>query len=187
MRLIPFNQQILRGAIQVGDCVVDATVGGGYDTLFLAQCVGHTGRVIGFDIQQDALDQTRKLLEEKAVAATVELHLLSHERMEEVLPEAVPLRAVVFNLGYLPGGDHQLITQPESTLAAVRVALERICVGGLVSIMSYPAHVGGSEEYEALHAFLREMAQKKYTVMHSLCFNASGRAPQLWSIQRQGE
>jgi len=40
--------------IQPGDAVIDATVGNGVDTAFLAKAVGPKGVVYGFDIQQAA-------------------------------------------------------------------------------------------------------------------------------------
>ncbi len=186
MRLIPLNQHILRGIIRSGDCVIDATVGGGYDTLFLAHSVGESGRVIGFDIQEQAITQTREALISAGVDARVTLHQCSHEHMALHIPLGLLPRVIMFNLGYLPRGDHAVVTQPESTLCAVKAALELICTGGIVSIMTYPAHEGGEAEYEQLHSYLHALPQKEYTVMHSRCFNASARAPQLWSIQKQG-
>ncbi len=186
MRLIPLSQQILRGVIQEGDCVIDATVGGGYDTLFLAHCVGESGSVIGFDIQEQALTLTSEALTAAGVDARVTLHHSSHEHIAEHIPAGLAPRVVMFNLGYLPGGDHAVVTQPDSTLRAVKAALELIRIGGIVSIMTYPAHEGGEAEYEQLHSYLYALPQKQYTVMHSRCFNASARAPQLWNIQKQG-
>ncbi len=185
MRLIPLCHQLLREHIGLGDHVIDATAGGGHDTLFLAHCVGATGRVSAFDIQQSALDATRALLEREQVSARVDLHLQSHERMLDSLPLHLPVRAVMFNLGYLPGGDHTLVTRPESSLTALRLALGLILVGGVITIMVYPSHRGGREEYELLASELAALPQREFTVMQLCCFNASAAAPQLWCIQKQ--
>ncbi|RZC44352.1 hypothetical protein C5167_037300 [Papaver somniferum] len=97
--------------VQKGDNVVDATCGNGYDTLALLKMVADEsgkGRVSGMDIQSCALENTSSLLDESLNAnerELVELFHLCHSRMEDVIPEGIFLRLVVFNLGYLPGGD----------------------------------------------------------------------------------
>ena len=109
-------------AIGEGARVIDATMGGGGDTQALCEMVGESGRVYAFDIQQSAVDRTRARLEEAGLLPRAELFCASHARMAEFVHE--PVDAVVFNLGWLPGGDKSVTTLLDSTLEAVNAALE---------------------------------------------------------------
>ena len=142
----------LRGIIRPGDLGIDATAGNGHDTLFLAQCVGPTGQVIAFDIQQAALDATRARLEAAGVADRCRLVLAGHERMDEHVPADWRGRvaAVMFNLGYLPGGDKAVVTRGETTVVALDAALGLIAPRGVISVITYRQHPGASDEKMAI-------------------------------------
>ncbi|MBW5447016.1 methyltransferase domain-containing protein [Cohnella sp. CFH 77786] len=138
-----------------GDAVVDATAGGGVDTLFLARTVGSKGTVYAFDIQEEALERTRRRLAEASGAeplARVQLYHAGHERMAELLPSSARgrLRAAMFNLGYLPGADASVITKPDTTLAALEAALSLLAPGGVLTAVLYPGHPGGDAEAAAV-------------------------------------
>lgn len=60
--------KIIEEKVKKGDFCIDATAGRGHDTVFLTELVGEEGRVIAFDIQQDAVDSTRALLQEKRIS-----------------------------------------------------------------------------------------------------------------------
>lgn len=141
-------QAIVTAAIGEGSRVVDATMGNGHDTLWLAQSVGETGRVIAFDVQQAAIDKTRERLSAEGLSGRAELILGGHERMGEFVTESVD--AIVFNLGWLPGTPHQCTTKVETTLRAVASAARLIKPGGVVTICVYPGHEEGLKEREAL-------------------------------------
>ena len=70
--------KIIRERVQPGDLCIDATAGRGNDALFLAELVGETGHVTAFDIQQDAVDSTKKLLEEHGMTSRTDVLLKSH-------------------------------------------------------------------------------------------------------------
>lgn len=90
--------------VSPGDAVVDATAGNGHDTVFLARLVGPSGQVHAFDVQEEAIRATRERLEKEGLLTpSVRLHLASHDRLAELV--GGPVKAIVFNLGYLPGGD----------------------------------------------------------------------------------
>jgi len=147
--LIKKAHDLIAAHVQPGDTVVDATLGNGHDTLFLARCVGEHGKVIGFDVQESALRSTRKNLSEHGIRDTcLDLHLMSHHRMGEVINSGVS--AVIFNLGYLPGGDKKRITTTETTLQALDAARACLTPGGLLTVMCYPGHPGGDHEAGAV-------------------------------------
>ncbi len=151
-RLTLRAHEVVLGAIRSGDFVVDATVGNGHDTVFLAHAVGPSGRVYGFDVQQAALDATRGRLEEAGVSELVTLLCAGHEDMSARLPGDLAGRvgAVMFNLGYLPGSDRAVVTQPDTTAVALDDATALIRPGGIVSVLVYTGHPGGEAELEAV-------------------------------------
>ncbi|SFE43623.1 Putative rRNA methylase [Paenibacillus catalpae] len=137
--------------VKPGDTVIDATAGGGVDTLALAELVGPRGIVHAFDIQQEALDRTQERLRSYAhpdKLPEVKLHLVSHAKMAEAAGASAQgkVAAVMFNLGYLPGGDESVITVPTTTVAALDAALSLLRRGGIVTIALYPGHPGGADE-----------------------------------------
>lgn len=138
--------------LKEGDVAIDATVGNGRDTAFLAQAVGEGGHVHGFDIQPQAIASARSYLARLGLMRRVDLYETGHERMPEVLPPALAgqVSAILFNLGYLPGGDHALTTTARNTLAALDASLEFLAPGGILSIMCYPGHPEGALEAEAV-------------------------------------
>ncbi|WP_307472185.1 class I SAM-dependent methyltransferase [Paenibacillus harenae] len=148
-----------------GDIVIDATAGGGVDTLALAELVGRSGTVYAFDIQQEALDRTSERLAPLAKSGMlpdVRLLLENHARMTEVVDQgaAGEVAAVMFNLGYLPGGDDlAVITEPASTIQALDAALSLLRPGGIVTCVLYPGHPGGAEEAAAVENWAAQLPQ----------------------------
>lgn len=165
-----------------GDSAVDATAGNGYDTLFLARLVGPSGRVHAFDVQAAALDETGRRLSREGCDARVSLHECSHARMREVVPEGV--KAVMFNLGYLPGSDHAVKTVKEETIPAVQAALELLLPGGVLTVMCYPGHEGGREECEAVAGLLASLPLPQWRVVRLSSANGSHDAPFLLAALR---
>ncbi|QTN33934.1 methyltransferase domain-containing protein [Akkermansiaceae bacterium] len=140
---------LLRYHIAPGDLAIDATAGNGFDTIFLAECVGETGRVIAIDIQEPAISATRVRLDAAGLSGRVALHHGTHVDLAEFAAGGVP-SVIVFNLGYLPGGDSSVITRTEETLAALRSAIGILAPGGILAVTCYPAHPGGDAEAHAV-------------------------------------
>ncbi|EXB36997.1 hypothetical protein L484_018376 [Morus notabilis] len=150
--------------VRKGDTVIDATCGNGYDTLTLLKMVAdesHQGRVYGLDVQKAALESTSSLLEQSVSSNEKELVKLFHKchsKMAEVLPGDILVRLVAFNLGYLPGGDKTVITEPQTTLEALKVAKNILMPGGLISLVVYVGHPGGCQELETVQEFSSELS-----------------------------
>ncbi len=159
-----------------GDAVVDATAGNGHDTVFLARLAGPSGQVHAFDVQKEAICATRERLEKEGLLTpAVRLHLASHDRLAELV--GGPVKAVVFNLGYLPGGDKKTVTRTKSTLAALEQAAALIAPNGLLSVMCYPGHEGGKEEAEAVEAFLSRLPHHSWRAGKYQLLNTGTPAP----------
>ncbi|MCV9949071.1 class I SAM-dependent methyltransferase [Paenibacillus sp. BT-177] len=156
LSVLSYAHQLVAARVQPGDTAIDATVGTGADTLFLAKAAGKRGRVYGFDIQQAALDYARRRLEEDTSSSLAEVSLLlqGHEQMREAVPDLLhgKVAAVMFNLGYLPseGADLTVITHTDSTLVALEAALHLLRPRGILTAVLYPGHAGGREEAEAV-------------------------------------
>lgn len=160
-RATEIAQLLVKARVQPGDRVVDATVGNGHDTLFLVACVGTTGRVDGFDIQESAIASTRSRLGDDT---PVFLHLRGHEDMAAVVAPGV--RAVMFNLGYFPSGDKSIITRPDTTLPALNAALELLADDGLLTVVIYPGHAGGNEEAGQVEAWVESLSAEHFRAVH---------------------
>ena len=176
---------ILSRAVQPGDAVIDATMGNGHDTLFLCRLVGESGRVYAFDVQKDAVENTRKRLKDAGVLDRAELFCLGHENMEKTAPG--PVSAVVFNLGWLPGGDHSVTTCWETTKTAVESALRLLAPLGVLVICAYPGHAEGDRERIALSEFLASLPPQQFNVLHHRFLNAGPGAPECFVAQKQRE
>lgn len=174
---------VLRSIIVPGDTVVDATLGNGHDTQFLAELVGPNGRVIGFDIQADAVERAKARLMEAGLLSRCELHCMGHEHMAEVVTGKV--KAAAFNLGWLPGGNKAVTTHWETTRTAVLAALALLEKGGVCTICVYPGHAAGEEERVQLPELLAALRPQEYNVLHQRFLNAGPGAPECFVIQRQ--
>ncbi len=175
-------RKFVSSCVRIGETVIDATAGNGHDTLFLAQLVGDQGKVFSFDVQKEAIEKTRQLLERENLIGRVALILDSHEHMPEYVHE--PVSVIMFNLGYLPGSDHQIITRPESTINAVKAGLLLLRPGGIITLMIYTGHEGGKEEKAALFSLCEALNQKQFTVLYYNIINQIHHPPSLLVIEK---
>lgn len=180
-----FLRELLVSRIKPGDIALDLTAGRGRDTLFLAQAVGPEGRVHAFDIQEAALKETECLLSENGVAERVSLHAMTHARVKEAVLERVNI--AMFNLGYLPGSDHSLTTQAESTLLALQAVLEMLTLNGMLVLTIYRGHPGGKEEAAAVDEFLKSLPRKRFSVLEGKYINQDQEAPYWVLVQKKRE
>ena len=145
------HKYFIKQKLTEGGVAVDFTMGNGNDTLFLSKTAGASGRVYAFDIQNDALISTRAKLESENAPENYTLICASHHLVKDYVKE--PINAGMFNLGYLPGGDKALTTMRETTLPAVKAAIELLAPDGVLIIAVYPGHEEGSLEGKMLREF----------------------------------
>ncbi|MDO4482131.1 MAG: class I SAM-dependent methyltransferase [Bacillota bacterium] len=155
---------------------IDATMGNGHDTLFLCRLSNPDGKVKAFDIQEKALANTTELLEKEGCAERAELVMDSHENIDKYAePETADV--IMFNFGYLPGGDHSLSTRADTSLTAVKKCLDILKSGGIMSLCIYSGGDSGCEEKDALLSFLKALDRKKYIVVVHEYFNRPNNPP----------
>lgn len=179
---LKYSHTILSQIILPNDTVIDATVGNGIDTEFLARTVKQNGHVYGFDIQEQAIKFTTKRLTDQHLDHQVTLIKDSHENIQKYIQE--PIKAAIFNLGYLPGGDKNIITQPPKTITAIKNCLKLLEKNGMVVIVIYYGHAGGNDEKEALIKWTSQLNQKQYAVLQYQFINQIHCPPILLAIQK---
>lgn len=157
--------QFIKSKVRNNDICIDATAGRGNDTALLCELVGESGKVIAFDIQQEAIESTENLLKSRGLT-NCELHLESHDSMDKYA-EPNSISCITFNLGWLPNGDHSISTTADSTITAIQKGLDLLKDGGLMSICIYYGKDTGFDEKNAVIEYLKTIDSKKYTVIIS--------------------
>ncbi|MCQ8117452.1 tRNA (mnm(5)s(2)U34)-methyltransferase [Methylomonas rosea] len=187
--LLETAHDIVSSYLEPEDIALDATLGNGHDTVFLARCLGIGGHVFGFDIQQQALINSFQRLLQHDLQRRVTLRLASHADMLSHIPAQWHgrVRAVMFNLGYLPGADKTVITQIDSTLAALDSACVLLAPCAVITVLAYPGHAGGDLETEQLAAWCRQLDGACFTSEVVLSSHDKPSAPRLFVIRKQAD
>ena len=175
----------IEAALFDGALAVDATVGNGYDTLFLAHRVGPKGTVLGFDVQKAALAGARELLKFVGSLDRVSLIHDSHSRLANYLPAAAAIQGAMFNLGYLPRGNRQIFTRPETTVMALRGVLANLAARGRITILVYRGHEEGVLEYVEVRKFLEQLSDEEWIIEEFASTSDSPIAPRLFRVQKK--
>lgn len=97
-----------------------------------------------------------------------------------------PVKAVMFNLGYLPGGDKTIISTTGTTLSALETAMDLLAPHGILTVVCYPGHQGGDEESFEVEGLLEKRALAGWEVTKVASLGKSGRAPFLLSALKTG-
>jgi precorrin-6B methylase 2 len=162
--LVKLAHSLIKAKVKPGDIAIDATVGNGHDTRFLLELVSPIGKVLGFDIQQTAIDSTRANLQDIPFMECLTLLHTSHANMAENIPSLHhgKIGAVMFNLGYLPSGNKRIITQADSTLAALANAKQLLSTDGIITILAYPGHEGGKMETDQVKNWCLSLDPEHY-------------------------
>lgn len=157
-------KRVIDENVREGDICIDATAGRGNDTLHLCRLVGDSGHVTAFDIQQDAVDSTKMLLEANGMSSRADVLLKSHSEMDSYFEEE-SVSLITFNFGWLPKGDHNIFTHKETSIAAIEKGLKLLKNGGIMTLIIYYGRETGFEERDALLEYLPTLDNRKYTVI----------------------
>ncbi|MBM7614085.1 class I SAM-dependent methyltransferase [Alkaliphilus hydrothermalis] len=185
MRGTYFLHTLLATRFNKGDVVIDGTMGNGFDTLFLARQVGIEGKVYAFDIQATSLEKTAERLLSNKIDPQVGIQLIydGHENIDLYVKEEVD--GAMFNLGYLPGGDHSLITRSETTVKALKSVLKLLKKRGLISLMIYYGHEGGTLEKNSILEMVESLPSNEFSVMKTEYINRDNNPPIIVIIERK--
>ena len=176
-RPLEMAHDFLAQVITQDDIVVDATMGNGHDTFFLAKLAK---QVYAFDIQEQALEKTSQRLQEAGLT-NAELILQGHETVDQFVTE---VKAAIFNLGYLPSADKSIITQPQTTIEALDKLCQLLVKGGRIAIMIYYGHEGGDIERDAVMDSVSHLPQQEYTATIYRTLNQINNPPFLVMIEK---
>ena len=179
-RILPFARHLLEKCIVTGDVVVDATCGNGNDTLFLANLVGRTGKVYGFDVQQMAVNNTKQRLIEHGHFNT-DVILDGHEHVLRYISQEIS--GAIFNLGYLPGSDMSITTHSKTTWKAVTDLLSLLKKNGVIVLVIYHGHAEGKKEREELEELIANLDNYKTSVLRYEFLNKNN-APYIIAIEK---
>ena len=186
MRLTEKVHHILTNHLKEVDRAIDATAGNGYDTLFLAEQVGPSGKLIAIDIQDCAIRSTREKLESAGLIDRARLvtedHAITMRKL--ILDDHENVAAITFNLGYLPGSDKSIQTRAESTEGALAASIQLLTSGGYLCVTAYRGHSGGTSEAEAVEAFMRK-SQKEGNAVDCYETESSNSPPVLWVLRKR--
>ena len=173
---------LIAPSLQRAKTIIDATCGSGKDCLFLAQNSCIDAKIWAFDIQPTALVQTANLLNYHGLTSKVTIVHDNYVNWSEYCSTNPDI--VIFNLGYLPGGDKSITTQVEDLQKALPVFLASLSTNGTIYIVAYCGHGAGYEEHLWLTNYLQSLHNKHYNVGQYKLFNHKKAAPILYIIEK---
>lgn len=176
LNALGLSHQFMAAHIRAGAVCIDATAGKGRDTLFLCRLVGDSGRVLALDIQADAVAQTAALLSTEGVAHRAQVVQDCHSHLGDYADPA-SVDGIMFNFGWLPGGNHNTFSHADTSVAAVRAALDLLKVGGVMTLCLYYGRQNGTAERDAILDFLPTIDNRRYTVIRGDFANRTGDVP----------
>lgn len=161
---LDISRRVILSCVKEGDICIDATAGRGNDTVFMAELAGKSGRVTALDIQQEAVDSTAALINERGFSDRAAVYLDSHENIDKYA-EPLSVSCITFNLGWLPGGDHSVHTNKDSSIEALKKSMGLLKVGGVISLIIYYGRDTGFEEKEAVLEFVKKIDSRQFSVV----------------------
>lgn len=180
--MINVAHTLLLDKVQQAQIMLDATCGNGFDTLFLSKNSLSQAEIYAFDIQPEAIANSKKLLKEQGVEHKVSWFCDNHINFSDYIKNK--LDVVILNLGYLPNGDKNITTTAPTTILLLEKLLIKLNVGGIVAITSYPGHNEGFAENLILQDQLQTLPSKYFTVASFKMINHSDKAPVFYIIEK---
>lgn len=184
LKAVDIAQRLLAYKLATAGVAVDATCGNGHDTVFLASRSPAGATIWAFDIQLAALGATAGRLAAAGLDGKVRLVEACHSCLGDYV--AGPIDVAMFNLGYLPGGNHAATTLTATTVTALRKTIELLATGGLVSVVAYPGHPAGHAENAAVAEFLAALPSREFSVASWQALNQRNQPPVLYIVEKTG-
>jgi len=175
---------IIEKFVEEGFTCLDATVGNGNDTIKLSGKVGESGRVYGFDIQKTAIEITTEKLSKYGYIDRTILINDSHTKLDDYIKEQLDF--AIYNLGFLPKGNKEIVTNEKTTIESIKKALNLLKKHGILVVVSYIGHENGLDEYKAVYKYLSLLDQKKFNVLELNFINQINNPPRLFCVEVRG-
>ena len=170
IRLLDLQKQFILAHLKEGDTAVDFTMGNGHDTEFLSKTVGERGKVYAFDIQDAAVKSTRQNLQKAGCPENYTLIHDSHHKVRDYVEGKI--KAGMFNLGYLPGGDKNITTMRETTMPAIEAAISLLDRDAILCVAIYPGHEEGDLEGKMVTEYLSSLDRFTYSIAQIKIINS---------------
>ncbi|MGM9978797.1 MAG: tRNA (mnm(5)s(2)U34)-methyltransferase [Clostridium sp.] len=168
------SQNIIKNYLENKEVAIDGTLGNGHDTDFLSE---NFKRVYAFDIQKEAcLNYERKNRE------NVNVINASHHLFKEYIKEGVD--CIMYNFGFLPGGDKNITTLHETSLKSIKEGLDLLKSHGIMTLCIYTGHSEGKKEESFILEYLKELPKNEYGVMVHSFLNRNN-APKLVVVEKK--
>ncbi len=183
MQSVEFSHWLFNNYLENNKIFIDATCGNGKDTLFLADKLDSQGKLYAFDIQEEAIKNTKYIIEQKEFNINIEYINDGHENIDKYIEENV--NGIIYNLGFLPGSNKDIKTKKDTTITSLNKSLNLLADGGLIVVVIYSEHEGGSEEKEAILNFASNLNYKKFNVLHYHFINQRKTPPEVIAIKKR--
>ncbi|GAF64233.1 hypothetical protein BTS2_1125 [Bacillus sp. TS-2] len=185
--ILPFSRFLMEQALNEGDYAIDCTAGNGHDTLTLAKLVGDKGHVFSLDIQKQAVEATEKRLLKSGYRERVSLFQHSHNDLTSIIQKDnwEKVKAAVFNLGYLPGGDKSVVTHSDTTIEAITSLLNHLPKNAFVILVIYHGHEEGKKERDRILPFVQTLEQETFHVLQYGFINQENNPPFIIAIEKR--
>lgn len=180
-----FQRTLWLDILKHAKIIVDATCGNGYDLLYLYKHSLKKSHIYTFDIQENALQYSKERLFSTTEYTNKVTFICDNHKNLNNHNIPTPYDLVVFNLGYLPKGDHSLTTKAESTILAIKSAMENLSKYGLITVVAYPGTPYGELEKNEVYDFLKTISQKTFDIAHWKPINQKNNPPELFMISRR--
>lgn len=174
---------LLSTNINDGKVILDLTAGNGNDILKADKLMAD-GIIYGFDIQEDAIKNTKKLLNDKSNNKNqINLFRDCHSNISKYIDTEVDL--VMMNLGYLPGGNKNTTTTSKTTIESLKHALKLLKNDGKILVMVYTGHKEGVKELSELTNFFKVLDQRNWNVLNFRIINQINNPPELFVLEKR--
>ncbi|WP_348663022.1 class I SAM-dependent methyltransferase [Chlamydia vaughanii] len=174
--VVRLSHEIFQEFLTPGDTAIDATCGNGKDCLILAQLLQGKGRLVAYDVQQEALEKAKQLCSESLTQeefSIIEFKKISHEHINES-----GAKLIHYNLGYLPNGDKSITTLEKTTLISIQKALTLVAPHGAITVVCYPGHEEGAHEMSSIESLGKKLDSRFWEVGSFYIMNRN-KAPRL--------
>ena len=183
MSLTKLAQILIREKFDGLDYAADATCGNGKDTLFLAGMCNAGGMVFSFDIQEEALDKSEKLINENTYPASVMFLHTGHENIKKVIKPKVDV--VMFNLGFLPKSESNICTKPDTTIKALNSACKILSDNGIITVLCYPGTDEGRVETKEVSKWMNNLDKNEFNLSEHLSDDPDETTPVLYVVEKK--
>lgn len=159
----------------------DMTVGNGNDIYKIVKTVDKKSEILGFDISEIAIENTKNLLKEFK-NNNIQIIKDSHKNIFKHINKKLDL--VIYNLGYLPKGNKDITTDYVTVIKSLEYVLNFLNINGIVIITFYPGHSSGKLESIEIEKYLADLNQKNYNVLKYYFVNQINNPPYVVVIER---